>query len=38
MPLNDILGKLKQGGVFADVKSAYDPAAIRAAGHVLWRL
>jgi hypothetical protein len=31
MPLGDILGKLKKGGVFTDVKSAYDPAAI-------WRL
>ncbi len=38
MPLADILGKLKPGGVFTDVKSAYDPAAIRAAGYRLWRL
>lgn len=38
MPLADILGKLKKGGVFTDVKSAYDPAAIRAAGYTLWRL
>ena len=38
MPLGDILGKLKKGGVFTDVKSAYDPAAIRASGAVLWRM
>jgi UDP-N-acetyl-D-galactosamine dehydrogenase len=38
MPLSDILGKLKKGGVFTDVKSAYDPAAVRASGATLWRL
>lgn len=38
MPLADILGKLKKGGMFTDVKSAYDPAAIRASGANLWRL
>ena len=38
MPLADITAKLKQGGVFTDVKSAYDPAAIKAAGFKLWRL
>jgi UDP-N-acetyl-D-galactosamine dehydrogenase len=38
MPLSDITGRLKPGGVFVDVKSAYDPAAIRAAGCRLWRL
>jgi UDP-N-acetyl-D-galactosamine dehydrogenase len=38
MPIGDILGKLKKGGVFTDVKSAYDPVAIRAAGATLWRL
>jgi UDP-N-acetyl-D-galactosamine dehydrogenase len=37
MPQGDILGRLKGGGVFVDVKSAYDPAAIRKAGYVLWR-
>ena len=37
-PLAGILGKLKPGGVFSDVKSAYDPAAIAAAGFRLWRL
>ena len=37
-PLAGILGKLKPGGVFSDVKSAYDPAAIAAAGFRLGRL
>ena len=37
MPLKDILGRLKPGGVFVDVKSAYDPKAIRDAGYILWR-
>ncbi len=34
----DLLAKLKPGGLFVDVKSAYDPAAIEAAGYKLWRL
>ena len=38
MPLSDILGKLRKGGVFTDVKSAYDQAAVKAAGYSLWRL
>lgn len=38
MPLAEIFGKLKPGGVFSDVKSVYDQAAIRAAGYRLWRL
>lgn len=38
MPLTDILGRLKRGGVFADVKSAYSQELIRAAGYSLWRL
>jgi UDP-N-acetyl-D-glucosamine/UDP-N-acetyl-D-galactosamine dehydrogenase len=38
MGLPALLGKLQPGGVFADVKSVYDPASIREAGHVLWRL
>lgn len=33
-----LLGKLQRGGVFADVKSYYDPAAVTAGGAVLWRL
>ena len=38
MPLADLTAKLKAGGVFTDVKSAYDPEAIKAAGFKLWRL
>jgi UDP-N-acetyl-D-glucosamine/UDP-N-acetyl-D-galactosamine dehydrogenase len=38
MPLKDLLSKLRPGGVFMDVKSTYDPAAIQAAGYKLWRL
>ena len=30
--------KLKPGGIFADVKCAFDPAAVRATGARLWRL
>ncbi len=37
-PLPAILGLLKKNGVFIDIKSAFDQAAIRAAGHSLWRL
>ena len=38
MSLQELLSRLKPGGVFVDVKSVYDAAAIRAAGHRLWRL
>ena len=38
MGLATLLGKLVPGGVFADVKSAYDPRQVRDAGHTLWRL
>ena len=38
MGLNELLGKLAPGGVFADVKSAFDANAVRAAGHTVWRL
>ena len=38
MPLDDILHKLKTGGVFVDAKSAYDRDAILASGQRLWRL
>jgi UDP-N-acetyl-D-galactosamine dehydrogenase len=37
-PLSDFLGKLKQGGAFIDVKSAYDTQALREAGLTVWRL
>jgi UDP-N-acetyl-D-glucosamine/UDP-N-acetyl-D-galactosamine dehydrogenase len=38
MPLMDLLGRSKTGGLFVDVKSAYDPVAIQRAGRSLWRL
>jgi UDP-N-acetyl-D-galactosamine dehydrogenase len=38
MPLTDLLGRLKKGGLFVDVKSAYDPAAVCGAGYQFWRL
>ena len=37
-PLSSLLGKLKKNAVFVDIKSAFDPKAILAAGHSLWRL
>ena len=38
MPLGNILSLLDAGGVFADIKSAYDASAIKDAGYTLWRL
>jgi UDP-N-acetyl-D-galactosamine dehydrogenase len=38
IPQAELLARLKPGGLFVDVKSAYDPAAIKAAGYSLWRL
>jgi len=38
MPQAALLAKLKPGGLFVDVKSAYDPVAIKAAEYSLWRL
>jgi UDP-N-acetyl-D-glucosamine/UDP-N-acetyl-D-galactosamine dehydrogenase len=38
MPLAELCSKLKAGGVFVDVKSAYDAPALRTAGFDLWRL
>ena len=38
MPLPRLLGKLTPGGVFSDVKSSYNPAALLEAGARLWRL
>jgi UDP-N-acetyl-D-galactosamine dehydrogenase len=38
MPLTEILRKLVPNGVFTDVKSAYDPVALQAAGVNVWRL
>jgi len=37
-PLDSLLAPLKSGGVFIDIKSAYSPEAITAAGACLWRL
>ena len=34
----ELTAKLNKGGVFTDVKSAYDPAAVKGAGYTLWRL
>lgn len=36
--LDTLLDKLVDGGVFIDVKSAWDPADVRKAGKVVWRL
>jgi len=38
LPKSELLEKLKPGGVFVDVKSAYDSIAIEAAGYRVWRL
>ncbi|WP_018506414.1 nucleotide sugar dehydrogenase [Thiobacillus thioparus] len=38
MPLADLTSGLRKGGIFTDVKSAYDQAAIKAAGFNVWRL
>jgi UDP-N-acetyl-D-glucosamine/UDP-N-acetyl-D-galactosamine dehydrogenase len=37
-PVTQLLKPLKAGGVFIDVKSAYQPDAIEAAGYELWRM
>ena len=37
-PLDEILVLNKKGGAFIDIKSAFDPETIRAAGYRLWRL
>lgn len=38
MPQTELLAKLKPGGVFVDVKSAYNATVITASGFRLWRL
>jgi UDP-N-acetyl-D-galactosamine dehydrogenase len=38
MPLRELLSRLKRNGVFIDVKSAFDQAAIGEAGFRMWRL
>lgn len=35
---NVILGGLKSGGVFVDIKSSYSPEAVKSIGASLWRL
>jgi UDP-N-acetyl-D-galactosamine dehydrogenase len=37
-PVTQLLAKLKPGGVFIDIKSAYQQEMIEAAGFKLWRL
>lgn len=37
-PVSQILSKLKAGGAFIDIKSAYPQDEIEAAGYKLWRL
>lgn len=37
-PLDRLTQRLRAGGAFIDVKSAYDASAIRSAGFALWRL
>ncbi len=37
-PLAGFLDLLGPGGVFIDIKSAFDPKAIRNAGYCVWRL
>jgi UDP-N-acetyl-D-galactosamine dehydrogenase len=38
MPLRELLSRLKKGGVFIDVKSAFDRTAVGEAGFRMWRL
>jgi UDP-N-acetyl-D-galactosamine dehydrogenase len=38
MPLRELLSRLKRNGVFIDIKSAFDRAAINEAGFRMWRL
>lgn len=38
MSVDDLGRKMIKGGAFVDVKAAFDPAALQAAGYRLWRL
>ena len=38
MGIDALLAKLRPAGVFADVKSSYDPRVLRARGITVWRL
>jgi UDP-N-acetyl-D-galactosamine dehydrogenase len=37
-PLSELQAKLNPSGCFIDVKSQFDPKALRDAGHCVWRL
>ena len=37
-PLEALIGKMKKGGCFVDVKSAFEPAKVEALGATHWRL
>ncbi|MSQ58104.1 MAG: nucleotide sugar dehydrogenase [Betaproteobacteria bacterium] len=37
-PIETLVGKMKKGGCFVDVKSAFDPAKVEALGARHWRL
>jgi len=38
LPLSEITAMIKKGGVFVDIKSAFDPAVIKNAGYRMWRM
>ena len=38
MPLSEITELIKKGGVFVDIKSAFDSSAIKNAGFRMWRM
>ncbi len=38
MPLSEITAFIKKGGVFVDIKSAFDASAIKGAGFRMWRM
>ncbi len=38
MPINEMLKKLKNKGVFVDIKSLFNQEKITSSGHTLWRL
>ena len=38
LPLSEITAMIKKGGVFVDIKSAFDPVAIKNAGFRMWRM
>lgn len=38
LAVSDLAPKLVVGGTFVDVKAAFDPQALRAAGYNVWRL